>query len=63
MTALDDRRFRRPVGMGNPNLHAAAGFAYKLELGQVTHLVSGSCADQSVEYRVRGGRHRATRRP
>jgi hypothetical protein len=27
MTALDDRRFRCPVGMGNPNLHAAAGVA------------------------------------
>jgi hypothetical protein len=42
--------------------HAAAGVAYKLELGQVTHLLSGSCADQSVECRDRKGHPGATRR-
>jgi hypothetical protein len=36
-TAFDDRRFRRSLGVGDLNRHAAAGVAYKLELRQITH--------------------------
>jgi hypothetical protein len=62
MTALDDRRSRRSIEMRGFDGHAAAGVAYKPELGQVTHLLSGSCADQSVECRDRKGHPGATRR-
>jgi hypothetical protein len=36
-TAFDDRRFRGSVGMRNPDRHAAASVAYKLELWQIAH--------------------------
>jgi hypothetical protein len=48
--------------MRNPDRHAAAGVAYKLELWQIAHLVSGSSVDQSVEYMGRRERPVATRK-
>ena len=60
--ALDDRRFRGSVGMRNPDRHAAASVAYKLEVWHIAHLVSGSSVDQSVEYMGRRERPVATRK-
>jgi hypothetical protein len=61
-TAFDDRRFRGSVGMRNPDRHAAASVAYKLEVWQIAHLVSGSSVDHSVEYMGRRERPVATRK-